>query len=149
MAKRGRPKRIVDLTAEQKEELERWTRRSTTAQAPLFERVSCSPAPMVVMISEVAESDARDQAQKRNALEHPVAGDGNRDESVRGQSDRAPSPSSLTASAPSSCRKILCSSKRSATSSGSTCPRRSVPWCCASMRSLRFKRSIAPSRCCP
>lgn len=33
MAKRGRPKRIVELTEEQREELERWTRRATTAQA--------------------------------------------------------------------------------------------------------------------
>lgn len=33
MAKRGRPKRIVELTEGQREELERWTRRSTTAQA--------------------------------------------------------------------------------------------------------------------
>ena len=33
MAKRGRPKRIVELTAQQREELERWTRRATTAQA--------------------------------------------------------------------------------------------------------------------
>lgn len=33
MAKRGRPKRIVELTAEQREELIRWTRRATTAQA--------------------------------------------------------------------------------------------------------------------
>ena len=30
---RGRPKRIVELTKEQREELVRWTRRSTTAQA--------------------------------------------------------------------------------------------------------------------
>ena len=33
MAKRGRPKRVVELTTEQREELERWTRRATTAQA--------------------------------------------------------------------------------------------------------------------
>lgn len=33
MARRGRPKRIVSLTEEQKEELSRWTRRATTAQA--------------------------------------------------------------------------------------------------------------------
>lgn len=33
MAKRGRPKRIVELTAEQREELARWTRRATTAQS--------------------------------------------------------------------------------------------------------------------
>lgn len=31
MARRGRPKRIVELTAEQREELVRWTRRTTTA----------------------------------------------------------------------------------------------------------------------
>jgi len=31
MARRGRPKRIVELTAEQREELARWTRRTTTA----------------------------------------------------------------------------------------------------------------------
>ncbi len=33
MAKRGRPKRIVELTPEQRDELGRWTRRATTAQA--------------------------------------------------------------------------------------------------------------------
>lgn len=33
MARRGRPKRIVKLTEEQREELTRWTRRATTAQA--------------------------------------------------------------------------------------------------------------------
>ena len=33
MAKRGRPKRIVELTDAQREELERWTRRATTAQS--------------------------------------------------------------------------------------------------------------------
>lgn len=33
MARRGRPKRIVELTAEEREELTRWTRRTTTAQA--------------------------------------------------------------------------------------------------------------------
>jgi len=31
--RRGRPKRIVELTEEQREELGRWTRRATTAQA--------------------------------------------------------------------------------------------------------------------
>jgi hypothetical protein len=31
MARRGRPKRIVELTVEQREELARWTRRTTTA----------------------------------------------------------------------------------------------------------------------
>ncbi len=44
--------------------------------------------------------------------------------------------------------KIRSSSTRCATSWGCTSPRRSAPWCCASMRKLKSKRWIAPPPSC-
>ena len=49
---------------------------------------------------------------------------------------------------PSSCPPIRSSSRKCATSSGCTSTRRTTRWCCAWMKSRRFRRSIARSRRC-
>ena len=55
---------------------------------------------------------------------------------------------SRTAARPSSSRPIRCSSRRCATSSGSTLTPPERAWCCASTRRARSRRSTARSRCC-
>jgi transposase-like protein/transposase len=145
----------IELCADERRALEDWTRRRTSAAA-------LSLRARIVLACAAGESNteiARRLGVHRNTvalwrrrfLEFRL--DGLTDEPRPGQPRKISDAMveeviAKTSDRPGSSAGTRCSSKRSATSSGSISTRPSARSFCASMRSPRSKRWIAPRRSC-